>query len=332
MEITHLPLKDIILDPKLQMRARIDMAYIDELAEAIFDLPPVQVVRGPAGELWLWDGWHRHGAFVKATQLTIPCHVTDGTWDDAEAAAAGANQTHGMRRTVEDKRRTVRALIAAHKDWSDRQIAKVANVTHPFVAKLTHDMSTPYVKNEKVVTLPPQVCKSCERKKRVGIPLPKKCPDCKLLNQAVPDAADEAPEAPVPYCVRCLELGYRVTDCQKCAGIEGGPEPEPEAPVEDDGGTAIPVRLLPVFAARADFDKAMRLLTSCATAFSAIERGAAKHLKPKDAKHYVRYYPVFRQARLMLKAVRPALVCPACGGDACDKCQDGVLTAEAANV
>jgi hypothetical protein len=48
----------------------------------------------------------------------------------------GGNAIHGLRRTIDDKRREVGILLADAEwsKWSDRKIAEACGVTHPFVA------------------------------------------------------------------------------------------------------------------------------------------------------------------------------------------------------
>jgi hypothetical protein len=62
--------------------------------------------------------------------------------------ALAANQTHGLRRTQADKRRSVELAIEQWAIESDRQIAKLTGTTHPFVAKVRREL---YVE-----TLPPE--------------------------------------------------------------------------------------------------------------------------------------------------------------------------------
>lgn len=141
-DIVQVRLDKIILDPRLQMRETMDFGVIDEYAENLFDLPPSRVVQGPAGEMWLVGGWHRWHAHSKTKQKTMPCIVTEGAFADAVVLAAGENHGHGLRRTNEDKRRAVAALLS-HEVWqerSDRMIADACHVGHPFVAKIRKEL------------------------------------------------------------------------------------------------------------------------------------------------------------------------------------------------
>src|SRR5207248_9627312 len=60
---------------------------------------------------WVGDGHHRLRAFRLAGREEIPCLVYHGTRRDAILYAAGANARHGKRRTADDVRRAVAALV-----------------------------------------------------------------------------------------------------------------------------------------------------------------------------------------------------------------------------
>jgi hypothetical protein len=83
---------------------------------------------------WLADGHYRLAAHREAGKDKIHCEVRDGTKDDAILYACGANDTHGERRTREDKENSIRTLLAAYPGWSDRKVAEAAKVSHPTVA------------------------------------------------------------------------------------------------------------------------------------------------------------------------------------------------------
>jgi len=66
--------------------------------------------------------------------LEIDADVRGGTHADALLHSYGANQTHGLRRTNEDKRKAVAGVLELMPDWSDRAIAGHVGVSAPFVA------------------------------------------------------------------------------------------------------------------------------------------------------------------------------------------------------
>lgn len=133
-------LTKISTDPSTQARITISSTTVDEYAEALAagtHLPPV-VLFGDDNSYWIGDGFHRVHAARKASMSTIEADVRPGGHREALLHAAGANASHGLRRTNGDKRRAV-LLLLADPEWSkesDRWIAKAANVSHTYVAKL----------------------------------------------------------------------------------------------------------------------------------------------------------------------------------------------------
>jgi hypothetical protein len=185
-------LKDITVDDRLQMRVSTDLDTIEEYADNLKSLPPVKLIR--EGEVqWLWDGHLRYAAHKKAKVHEIKAEVTEGTFIDALAAAAGANFSHGLRRSDEDKRRAVASLFK-EKTWagrSDRVIAETCKVSHPFVSKIRKELGldadgTREARNgaHHPATSGPM----CDRCKRVG-PVPG-CGVCRDLKEGKPVSAN----------------------------------------------------------------------------------------------------------------------------------------------
>src|SRR3546814_19116660 len=99
--------------------------------------PPVTIFYDGANH-WLADGFHRYHATHKAELSDIHADIRSGTRRDAVLFSVGANFSHGLRRSNEDKRASVKTLIedAEWSQWSDRQIAAACGVSHPFVAAI----------------------------------------------------------------------------------------------------------------------------------------------------------------------------------------------------
>lgn len=99
--------------------------------------PPITVFYD-GSEYWLADGFHRVQAALQANIAEIEAQVIQGTRRDAVLHSVSANATHGLRRTNEDKRRAVLTLLN-DLEWvklSDREIARRASVSQPFVSAL----------------------------------------------------------------------------------------------------------------------------------------------------------------------------------------------------
>jgi len=134
----------LLLDKDMQARAKICNEAVDEYAEGMADtesnkpLPPISVVVSDedAKQGWVVDGWHRVLAALKAGLSELPAVVKFGTRTDAMAAAAAANQQHGVRRTNADKRLSVMLIRRALPDSSVASWAAQCGVTRTFVYNL----------------------------------------------------------------------------------------------------------------------------------------------------------------------------------------------------
>lgn len=131
-----LNLNAIRIDGGTQSRVSLNEATVAEYAELIADgvtLPDV-VVFFDGSDHWLADGFHRLHAYRKAGRASIPADVRDGMRRDAMLFSAGSNGDHGLRRTNDDKRRSVQMLLDDEdaREWSDQKIAKHCGVSVPF--------------------------------------------------------------------------------------------------------------------------------------------------------------------------------------------------------
>ncbi len=144
--LTQLSLGHVRTDGGTQPRVQLNESVVADYAEALTEgakLPPVTVFFD-GSEHWIADGFHRYHAHRKIDAVFIDAEVREGTRRDAVLYSVGANETHGLRRTNEDKRRAVETLLkdAEWTTWSDHQIAKACGVSHPFVGKLRADLSS----------------------------------------------------------------------------------------------------------------------------------------------------------------------------------------------
>ena len=140
---TTVALTAIVNDGGTQMRAGMDAATITEYSEALAEadawpFPPI-VVFHDGEKYWLADGFHRVNAAHRIGKFSqIPADVRSGTRRDAVLHAAGANASHGLRRTNGDKRRAVDVLLRDEEwsQWSDGEIARRCAVSDRFVASV----------------------------------------------------------------------------------------------------------------------------------------------------------------------------------------------------
>lgn len=140
-----LRIDQIKLDGGTQPRAAIDQNAVRDYAEALQNdaqFPPVTVFYD-GNEYWLADGFHRLNAHKYLDWLEIDADVKQGTRREAVLFSVGANAVHGLRRTNADKRRAVETLLNDSKwnKWTDREIARQAQVDHKFVGKLRAELT-----------------------------------------------------------------------------------------------------------------------------------------------------------------------------------------------
>jgi hypothetical protein len=149
--IKSVNIKAIRIDGGTQSRERLDQVVVSEYAELFkegVEFPPISVVHD-GSEYYLADGFHRLLAAQHAGKASINCDVITGTLRDAVLYSLSANHNHGLRRTIEDKRKAVMTMLEdiEWSEWSDREIARQCHVSHPFVTKMRASMQKPETGN-----------------------------------------------------------------------------------------------------------------------------------------------------------------------------------------
>jgi len=145
-------------DGGTQIRAALDEATVQAYAAAIaakHELPPSTVFYDGTAN-WLADGFHRVEAELRNGSKRIRVEVRKGTRRDAILFACGANATHGLPRSNADKRRAVETLLALAASegskWSDREVARLARVSHPYVAEVRENIRSTHPVGGNVTT------------------------------------------------------------------------------------------------------------------------------------------------------------------------------------
>lgn len=143
--VKEVKIEKVCRNAATQARERIDPAIVEDYAAAMRrgDVFPPILLFGDGEKYFIGDGHHRFDAAVVAEWLTVRAEVRPGGEREALLYAVGANDAHGLRRTNADKRRAV-ALLLADAEWgklSDRKIARLCRVTHPFVAQVRRSAS-----------------------------------------------------------------------------------------------------------------------------------------------------------------------------------------------
>lgn len=132
--------RDMELQARVSLNADVVKDYADQMAAgAVF--PPVLVFARPGAHA-LVDGFHRVAAREALGFTTVLAEIRQGTREDALWHGLTANQTHGLRRTNDDKHRcVVKALTHARgRTLSDRQIASHCGVHHYTVSRIRQQL------------------------------------------------------------------------------------------------------------------------------------------------------------------------------------------------
>jgi transposase-like protein len=140
----QLSLVSIHTDGGTQPRAAINDEVVQDYAFSLMEgqaLPPVTVFYDGT-DYWLADGFHRYRAAQQICRDEIEVEIRQGTRRDAVLYSVGANASHGLRRTNEDKRRAVKTLLRDEEwaKWSDREIARQCGVSQPTVSSLRQEL------------------------------------------------------------------------------------------------------------------------------------------------------------------------------------------------
>jgi hypothetical protein len=134
MDIRNLPVDDLVLDPNLNLRDKLDEFTVERYVEAWDRLPPVTVFE-VEGRWLLADGFHRFAAAAKLHRKAIPAEIRTGTFSEALDFVAGVNLFHGLPLSRTERRRAVEVKLRLHHDCSDRRLSEELGVSRELIAK-----------------------------------------------------------------------------------------------------------------------------------------------------------------------------------------------------
>lgn len=317
----------------LQIRCRLSEETIRDYMDAVRDgavLPPVVLFNeGPGRPLYLADGFHRVEVARRLAQKTIRAEVREGGYAEALAFALGANSSHGLRRTNEDKRNAVRVAWENRKmlfgvdNPSARSVAEACGVSANFVSE---QLSSDDSRRTKTVVGRDGV----ER----AIPPPPTRPPAPM-RQAVtppppPPPPPREPALPAPDWKEIEE------DSNDFALESPPPAPLPPIPTRpqaalDMDGNAIPSQILDVWNRRQVLIDFMRMAQS-------IRRGMREGYESQDMLFAGlaegRFETFDAAAETVVRQIQwmiPEIVCPACQGvirDGCRYCHGSGLVSK----
>lgn len=147
-EIIYLYLTELRLDGGTQQREKTDLNHVRNLEDALeenAELDPIEVIQDEEENYWVVDGFHRVLAYKRQERDCIPCYLSKGTQRDAILKSVSANSDQKtLPRTRADKQKAVKTLLEDKEwsQWSDRELAKIAKVSHTMVAAVRKSMAT----------------------------------------------------------------------------------------------------------------------------------------------------------------------------------------------
>jgi ParB-like chromosome segregation protein Spo0J len=152
MNIREVPLDDLVLDPGLNLRDRLDDFTVERYADSWERLPPITVFEVD-DRMLIADGFHRHAAAVMLGKRTIPAEIKVGTFNEALDFVASVNLFHGLPLTRAERRRAVEVKLKLHPDWSDRRMAQELAVSRELVFKIRKQL----IDSRQIPNLPGRV-------------------------------------------------------------------------------------------------------------------------------------------------------------------------------
>jgi ParB-like chromosome segregation protein Spo0J len=143
----RLALEAIQFDDQLQMRAVVSEQVVQDY-RSVWEAEPKgnpfpRILAYFDGEYhWLADGHYRVESAKQAGRSAIDATVKDGNKRDAILAALGANEDHGVRRTWEDKRKSVSSALLDEElvKKSDQYLSKLCRVSRKLVAEMRREL------------------------------------------------------------------------------------------------------------------------------------------------------------------------------------------------
>ena len=138
--VRRLPVEDLVVDPNLNLRDRLDDEAVQRYVDAFDRLPPLTVFE-VEGRWLVADGFHRHAAAVILSKREISAEVRPGTYQDALEFAASSNHHHGLPLTRGERRRAIEIKLKLHPDWSDRRLAEELGAGRETIAKIRRELA-----------------------------------------------------------------------------------------------------------------------------------------------------------------------------------------------
>ena len=308
----QLLLETIRIDGGTLSRAAIDEATVTEYVEAIqagAKMPPI-LCYFDGTDMWLAEGFHRFLAYQRAEKRNILAEVKQGTKEDAAWASAGANVTHGLRRTREDKRCATKLALNLRPDLTDEALAQHCGVSREFVNRMR-----------------PEVVTKSQPDHRTGIdgksyPVPPSRPPSRP--PAPPPTRPPAPPyRPVPTSSKAPppppdSFTKTVLGAVAAATPPPSRRPGPQTGQVDETGHPIPDHLIPLWERRSEVEVLLAHISAVRTQIDAAQRETDPLFAELNASSAMANLNATYD---MIKGTKPHAVCPWCHGNLSDQCR-----------
>lgn len=313
-ETKVLPISKLRTDGGTQSRAAIDPDVVDEYAGWLEDnrgrdMPAVKVVKDDAGNHWLYGGFHRREAYLKAGRSAIKAEVIKGTKRDAIRLSLGENHDHGARRSSEDIQQVIKTILSDDEwsKWSTNEIAKQTGINRRTIEKYRQSYLCSAQVSERTFTHPRTGQPATMNTANIG----RKSSDDEDLFD-ISNRADDSEDPPQTYPDNESHDPFRHTN-----GAQSHPEPTGPEPVRDDFGTPVPERLVEDFRCSRLYKNAYSKAKAAAEAIQLVEASRAyvrneQIQSPGEARTVYSSWCATAASRMHWR--RPSKVCPDCRG------------------
>jgi ParB-like chromosome segregation protein Spo0J len=126
--VSKLAIRDIVVDPAVQIRRGNHEPTIRRYEESFDKLPPVVVFKTKDGML-LADGFHRMAAAQRLGLKDIQAEIRSGSREAALEYAVVANTKNADPLTPDERDEGIRRLKQLHPDWANQKIADVMSIS-----------------------------------------------------------------------------------------------------------------------------------------------------------------------------------------------------------
>lgn len=297
----QLLIESIRTDGGTQSRAEIHQDTVAEYVEAIqagAKMPPLLVFQD-GSDYWLAEGFHRLLAHQQAGKRNVLCEIKQGTREDAAWASAGANVTHGLRRTNADKRKATEMAIRLRPDMNDVSLANHCGVHPNHVAAVRRSLEA----TSQIVRSDTRVRSDGTRFKMPSAPptRPHATPPPPVRTPSAPPT----PSAPAP-----LTPAAQPTPPAR--------RPGPQTGQADATGHPIPDHLIGLWDRRVEVEDLLTHLSKVRCAVQAAQDAADPLFAELNTSAAMANLNTAYDA---LKATAPHAVCPWCHGALSDQCR-----------